>query len=50
MSEPRVGEGRNVSLPVGALEGLSGIVGALERGRYFNLETSVDRLAGYLIT
>lgn len=35
-TEPRVGEGRNVSLPVGALEGLNGIADALRRGGYFD--------------
>lgn len=35
-SEPRVGEGRNVSLPVGALEGLKGIADALRREGYFD--------------
>lgn len=34
-SEPQVGEGRNVSLPVGALEGLNGISDALRSGGYF---------------
>ncbi|MHB1292495.1 MAG: hypothetical protein ACYCY5_09955 [Sulfuricella sp.] len=35
-SEPRVGEGRNVSLPVGALEGVNGIADALRRAGYFD--------------
>lgn len=35
-SEPQVGEGRNVSLPVGALEGLKGIADALRREGYFD--------------
>lgn len=34
--EPRVGEGRNVSLPIGALEGLNGITDALRHLGYFD--------------